>query len=95
MGCITFLILLFCIGIMVVVDIFFWMSVWQLGLAGVFGIIAFFIAYGISVEMSIAPREFWTNCEFDIFLKKLGYGWSVMVATWLIVYVILACIWPY
>lgn len=54
------------------------------GLAGVFGIIAFFIGYALSVEVTIAPRDFWVNSAFGIFIKKLGVANMTAFAVWFI-----------
>ena len=76
MGCITFIILAFNIIALIAMDIMFWTESTASGLAGVLGIIAFFIGYALSVEITIAPRDFWVNSAFGIFIKKLGveYG---------------------
>ena len=44
--------------------------------AGLCGIIGFLIAYAVSVEVAIAPLDFWTHSDFGLFLKKLGYAWE-------------------
>ena len=72
MGCITFVLLVLNIIALVAIDIMFWAESAASGLAGVFGIIAFFIGYALSVEVTIAPRDFWVNSAFGIFIKKLG-----------------------
>ena len=61
MGCITFVLLVLNIIALVAIDIMFWAESAASGLAGVFGIIAFFIGYALSVEVTIAPRDFWVN----------------------------------
>lgn len=58
MGCITFVLLVLNIIALVAIDIMFWAESAASGLAGVFGIIAFFIGYALSVEVTIAPKRF-------------------------------------
>lgn len=77
----------------ILLDIILWLEAWQLGVGGIFGLIGFFIGYRYSVEMSIAPREFWVNCQYDIVKKKIQYGWTVAVTTTLIASFIIAMIW--
>ena len=68
----------------VAIDIMFWAESAASGLAGVFGIIAFFIGYALSVEVTIAPRDFWVNSAFGIFIKKLGVANMTAFAVWFI-----------
>ena len=81
MGCITFVLLVLNI---IAIDIMFWAESAASGLAGVFGIIAFFIGYALSVEVTIAPRDFWVNSAFGIFIKKLGVANMTAFAVWFI-----------
>ena len=76
-GRLTFILLALSIIILVAVDVIVWMfAPWQAGLACILPIIGFLIAYKYSVEMSIAPRDFWANPSWEIAKKKLGYAWS-------------------
>lgn len=85
----TFLILVITLAALVVIDIGCWMAFgWMGGVAGICGIIGFLIAYAISVEMTLAPRDFWTNSEFGVFLKKLGYAWESGLCVTAAVYLI-------
>ena len=88
MGCITFIILAFNIIALIAMDIMFWTESTASGLAGVLGIIAFFIGYALSVEITIAPRDFWVNSAFGIFIKKLGVANMAAFIVWAIVYLI-------
>ena len=54
------------------------------GLAGLFGIIAYFIGYALSVELTLAPRDFWINSEFGIFIRKLGVANFAALMVWAI-----------
>lgn len=82
MGCITAFLFLCNIILIVGVDIFLWTHSATMGLLGIVAIIAFFIAYALSVELSIAPRDFWTNSEFDVFIKKLGFANTTALIVW-------------
>lgn len=89
MALITFILLALNIVVLLAIDIGFWAIGWQVGVAGIIGILAFFIGYALSVELAIAPRDFWWNSEFGIFIKKLGFAWSVALVVWAICYFIL------
>lgn len=89
MAVITFILLSLNICALAAMDIYFWFVSWQSGLSGLIGILAFFIAYSLSVELSIAPRDFWWNSEFDIFIKKLGFAWSAAGTVFILSYLIL------
>lgn len=92
-GCLTFLFLAGSIAGIIALDAVLWSIEWQMGAAGILGLIGFLIGYTCSVEMSIAPRDFWVNPEFDVVKKKFKYGWSVAISTGLISYFILGLIW--
>ena len=73
----TFLILLITLALLAAIDVGAWLAFgWTGGVAGLCGIIGFLIAYEVSVEVAIAPRDFWTHSDFGLFLKKLGYAWE-------------------
>jgi hypothetical protein len=55
-------------------DILAWFIHHWFGLIGLIPVIIFVLAYAFSVEMAIAPRDFWTNSEFDVFRKKMKYA---------------------
>lgn len=42
------------------------------GVGGIIGIIAFFIAYSISGDMIVAPRDYWRLSNWEVFKKKFG-----------------------
>lgn len=84
MDCISFVLLALNIIALVAMDIMFWTESTASGVAGIFGIIAFFIGYALSVEVTIAPREFWINSAFGIFIKKLGVANMTAFVIWLI-----------
>ena len=54
------------------------------GIGGIIGMIAYFIAYTISVDMVIAPRDFWLQPKWGIFKKKVGYAFSAYLVTTLV-----------
>lgn len=47
------------------------------GVGGIIGIIAFFIAYSISGDMIVAPRDYWRLSNWEVFKKKFGYGLTI------------------
>ena len=46
------------------------------GFGNIIGIIAFYIAYIISVDMILSPRDFWACSNWEIFKVKLRYAFS-------------------
>lgn len=82
MGCITVLILLCNIGLIVAADVLLWMYSATMGLFGLIGVVVFFIAHALSTQMSLAPRDFWRNSEFDIFIKKLAFANIAALMAW-------------
>lgn len=92
-GCLTFILLALSIIILVAADVIVWtFGSWQAGLACILPIIGFLIAYKYSVEMSIAPRDFWANPSWEIAKKKLSYAWSVAWGTYLVMLIIYALV---
>ncbi len=90
-GCLTFILLALSIIILVAADIIVWMfGPWQAGLACILPLIGFLIAYKYSVEMSIAPRDFWANPSWEIAKKKLSYAWYVAWGIYLFMFAIYA-----
>lgn len=77
MGCITSLLLLLSIGIFIVFDIFFWSVSWIFGLIGILAIVAFIIAYAVSEDFSLSPRDYIRNSDWGIFCKKIGWAWGI------------------
>lgn len=77
MGCVTSLLLLLSIVILIVFDVFFWSISWVFGLIGILTIIAFVIAYGVSEDFSLSPRDYIRNSDWGIFCKKIGWAWGV------------------
>ena len=59
---------------MVAMDIFLFSEDVLYGIGGIIGIIGFFIAYSISGDMIIAPRDYWRLSSWQVFRKKFGYG---------------------
>lgn len=79
---ITALIFLCNIGLIITADVLLWMYSTTMGLFGLIGVVAFFVAHALSTGMSLAPRDFWTNSEFDIFIKKLAFANTVALIVW-------------
>ena len=79
--------------LLIILDLVLWDTSWMFGLGGIIGIVGFFIGYAISVDMSIAPRDFWRFPKYEIFKKKMVYGNSIAVATCFIATAIIYGIW--
>lgn len=71
----------FCLSILFMLGLGFtlWMENPLYGIGGIVGIVAFFIAYAISGDMIIAPRDFWRLSSWQVFRKKLGYALTAYI----------------
>ena len=74
MRVLTFLTFVIAMIFMVAMDIFLFSEDVLYGIGGIIGIIGFFIAYSISGDMIIAPRDYWRLNSWQVFRKKFGYG---------------------
>lgn len=74
MRVLTFLTFLIAMIFMVAMDIFLFSEDVLYGIGGIIGIIGFFIAYSISGDMIIAPRDYWRLSSWQVYRKKFGYG---------------------
>jgi hypothetical protein len=79
MRVLTFLTFVIAIAAMVGMDIFLFSEDELYGLGGIIGILGFFIAYSISGDMVIAPRDYWRLSSWQVFRKKFGYGMGAYV----------------
>lgn len=57
-------------------DAVLWMEDPLYGIGGIVGIVAFFIAYAISGDVIVAPRDFWRLSSWQVFKKKMGWAFS-------------------
>ena len=74
MRVLTFLTFLIAMIFMVAMDIFLFSEDVLYGIGGIIGIIGFFIAYSISGDMIIAPKDYWRLSSWQVFRKKFCYG---------------------
>ena len=74
MRVLTFLTFVIAMIFMVAMDIFLFSEDVLYAIGGIIGIIGFFIAYSISGDMIIAPRDYWRLSSWQVFRKKFGYG---------------------
>lgn len=74
MRILTFLTFVISIIFMVGMDIFLFLEDVLYGIGGIIGILGFVIAYSISGDMIIAPRDYWRLSSWQVFIKKFGYG---------------------
>lgn len=77
MGCVTTLLLMISILVLVLFDIFMWTVSGLWGLVGIIAIISFIIAYAVSDEFSLSPKDFFWNSEWGVFCKKIVWVWGV------------------
>lgn len=79
MRVLTFLTFVIAMIFMVAMDIFLFSEDVLYGIGGIIGIIGFFIAYSISGDMIIAPRDYWRLSSWQVFKRKFGYGMSTYI----------------
>ena len=92
MRILTFLTFVVAIAIMIGMDIFLFSEDVLYGIGGIIGILGFFIAYSISGDMIIAPRDYWRLSSWQVFRKKFGYGMGAYVMITFIASGVLAAI---
>ena len=88
MRILSFLLLSFQILLMIGMDVVLFGYDLIYGVGGIVGILAYFIAYSISVDMVVSPSDFWFQSSWQIFKKKTGYALSA----YLIVTVVAAAV---
>ncbi len=92
MRVLTYLSFVIALTFMVGMDIFLFSEDVLYGIGGVIGIISFFIAYSISGDMIVAPRDYWRLSSWQVFRKKFGYGMGAYVMVTFIASGVLAAI---
>ena len=92
MRILTFLTFVIAITIMVGMDIFLFSEDVLYGIGGIIGIIGFFIAYSISGDMVVAPRDYWRLSSWEVFKKKFGYGMGAYIMVTFIASAVLVAI---
>ena len=80
----VFLSFVLAVAFMLGLDVALWIEEPLWGVGGILGILAFFIAYAISGDMIIAPRDFWRLSSWQVFKKKMGYAFSAYLIVTLI-----------
>lgn len=85
MRVLVFLSFIFAIAFMLGLDVVLWIENPLYGIGGIVGIVAYFIAYSISGDMIIAPRDFWRLSNWQVFKKKMGYAFSTYLIATLVV----------
>ena len=84
MRALTFLSFLVAIIFIIGLNIVLFMENTVYGIGGIIGIIGYSIAYVISVDIIIAPRDFWFQSSWQIFQKKMGYAFGTYLIITLI-----------
>ena len=76
----------FCVSVAFMggLEIVLWLEEPLYGIGGIVGIVAYFIAYSISGDMIIAPRDFWRLSSWQVFKKKMGYAFSAYLIVTLV-----------
>ena len=67
------------ISFMIGLDLVLWMESPLYGIGGIVGMIAYFVAYSISGDMILAPRDYWRLSSWKVFQKKMGYAFSAFI----------------
>lgn len=92
MRILVFLSFVFAVAFMLGLDIILWKEDPLYGIGGITGVIVYFVAYAISGDMIIAPRDFWRLSSWQVFKKKMGYAFSAYLIVTLIVSGVLTAI---
>lgn len=92
MRVLVFLTFMIAIIFMIGLDIVMFMENPLFGIGGIIGIIGFFVAYSISGDMIVAPRDYWRLSSWEVFKKKFGYGFSAFMLIGLIASAVLGAI---
>lgn len=79
MRILTFLTFVIAIVSMAAMDVFLFSENILYGIGGIIGVIGFFVAYSISGDMIVAPRDYWRLSSWQVFRKKFGYGVSTYI----------------
>jgi hypothetical protein len=77
---------------MIGLDIVMFMENPLFGIGGIIGIIGFFVAYSISGDMIVAPRDYWRLSSWEVFKKKFGYGFTAFMLVAVIASAVLGAI---
>lgn len=93
MGIVSFITLILNIALLVAVDVFAFAAGTFYGVAALIGSAAFFIAYMVSVEVTVAPRDFWVNPSFDVMKKKLKFAWGCAFVTGVFSFLVIVAIY--
>lgn len=92
MQVLVFLSFILAIAFMLGLDVVLWIENPLYGIGGIVGFVAYFMAYSISGDMIIAPRDFWRLTSWQVFKKKMGYAFSAyLIVTLLVAGVLAAC----
>lgn len=67
--------------IIIAIDLYLWKASWCWGAGGLIGLAGFFVAFRISRDMVLAPRDYWRNSQYSIFKKKIAYGNTIAALT--------------
>lgn len=78
------------IAFMIVLDAVLWGESSLYGIGGIIGIISFFIAYAISGNIVVAPRDFWKLSSWQVFKKKIGWAFSAYIIVALVAAAVLS-----
>lgn len=92
MRILTFLTFVTAMVFMIGLDVVLFMEDPLYGIGGIIGIIGFFVAYSISGDMIVAPRDYWRLSSWEVFKKKFGYGFSAFMLVALIASAVLSAI---
>ena len=84
MAVLIFISFVFAIAFMLGLDVVLWIENPLYGIGGIVGFVAYFIAYSISGDMIIAPRDFWRLSSWQVFKKKMGYAFSAYLIVTLV-----------
>lgn len=82
MGCICTFIIIINVVLWIAADVLMWMYSPLIGIFGICAIIAYIIGCILAPMISLAPRAYWVNSEFGIFIKIITFGNTCALVVW-------------
>lgn len=89
MGCLTVIVFTLSMGVSLLVDVVGFgiaqangFPIWIAIIGIILDNIAFILGYALSVEITFAPRDFWTLSSFSVLMKKIAVAETSKAVVW-------------